>query len=283
MGGMATEYHIRRRGQAQGPFTLEKLIELSKRGAFGRSDEVSLDGKEWARAITFPELFPAAVPVERKRSGKHSSDPQAMGTISSPGAYALQPPVAQASEGANPTFGFPPTADTSTGSGTPYPQAAGWFYTSGDAELGPVSLEVLKQLAAEGQITSADFLWTEGMQQWVEATTVLGLNSGESPIGIDTHAHSPMHPAPASGMAVASFVCSLLGITLLPLIGSLLGVILGHIALGQIRRSMGRQGGKGLAVAGLVLGYLVMAAALIGIALWLILLFAIGVSLSGQA
>lgn len=57
-------------------------------------------------------------------------------------------------------------------------------------------------------------------------------------------------PAPRwNSLAIASFVCSLLGI-------SLLGVIFGHIALRQIRRANGRMHGRGLAIAGLILGYI---------------------------
>lgn len=58
---------------------------------------------------------------------------------------------------------------------------------------------------------------------------------------------------PTSGMAIASLVCSLLGI-------GLVGVILGHIALSQIKASNGYTQGKGLAIAGLVIGYLQIAA-----------------------
>ena len=61
-----------------------------------------------------------------------------------------------------------------------------------------------------------------------------------------------------NGLAVASFVLSL--VTLCG-IGSLLGVIFGHISLGQIKRKP--QGGRGLAIAGLVLGYLGLAAAVL--------------------
>ena len=39
-------------------------------------------------------------------------------------------------------------------------------------------------------------------------------------------------------------------------IGSFLAVILGHLALRQIGRAEGRQAGRGVAVAGLTLGYL---------------------------
>jgi hypothetical protein len=54
-----------------------------------------------------------------------------------------------------------------------------------------------------------------------------------------------------NGKAIASFILSLLGI-------SLLGVIFGHIASSEIRNSGGRQGGSGFATAGLILGWLGM-------------------------
>jgi len=52
-----------------------------------------------------------------------------------------------------------------------------------------------------------------------------------------------------SGWAIASLVCSLLGV-------SLLGVIFGHVGLSEINKSNGTVGGKGLAIAGLILGYI---------------------------
>lgn len=62
-----------------------------------------------------------------------------------------------------------------------------------------------------------------------------------------------------SGLAVASLVLSLVGV-------SLLAVIFGHIGLNDTRRH-GRDG-AGMAIAGLVLGY-------IGIAFWVILWLAV--------
>jgi len=53
-----------------------------------------------------------------------------------------------------------------------------------------------------------------------------------------------------SGLAIASMV---LGIVWLGWLGSLLAVIFGHIALSQTKD--GRAGGRGMAIAGLVLGY----------------------------
>ena len=37
--------------------------------------------------------------------------------------------------------------------------------------------------------------------------------------------------------------------------GSILAIVLGHVALGQIDRAGGRQAGRGIALAGLVIGY----------------------------
>jgi hypothetical protein len=59
--------------------------------------------------------------------------------------------------------------------------------------------------------------------------------------------------APTNGFAIASLVTGILWMWWL---GSVLAVVFGHIALRQIAASGGRQGGRGIAVAGVVLGYL---------------------------
>jgi hypothetical protein len=66
--------------------------------------------------------------------------------------------------------------------------------------------------------------------------------------------------APTNGMATASLVCGLIGFFACGLT-SILAVIFGHISLNQIKRT--REGGHGMAVAGLVLGYIVSAGWLI--------------------
>lgn len=55
---------------------------------------------------------------------------------------------------------------------------------------------------------------------------------------------------PTNGLAIASMVVAILWIYW---IGSILGVVFGHVALRQIRRS--GEGGRGMAIAGLVIGY----------------------------
>jgi hypothetical protein len=62
-------------------------------------------------------------------------------------------------------------------------------------------------------------------------------------------------PTKTNGLAVASLV---LGLLTLCGLGSLLAVIFGHVSLSQIRNSGGSQSGRGMAVAGLTLGYIVL-------------------------
>jgi hypothetical protein len=68
-------------------------------------------------------------------------------------------------------------------------------------------------------------------------------------------------PAPAqstetSGMAIASLVMGIAGWTLMPLIGGILAIIFGHMARGDIRQRPGELTGDGLALAGIILGWL---------------------------
>jgi hypothetical protein len=65
----------------------------------------------------------------------------------------------------------------------------------------------------------------------------------------------PIPPSKTSGLSIASLVLGILGITcILPLIGALLAVVFGIIALNQISKSGGSIRGRGQAIAGLVLG-----------------------------
>lgn len=63
----------------------------------------------------------------------------------------------------------------------------------------------------------------------------------------------PMVPEKTSGMAIASLIFGILFL-FFPL--NIVAIVLGHISLSQIKKSAGRLGGRGMAIAGLVLGYL---------------------------
>lgn len=65
-----------------------------------------------------------------------------------------------------------------------------------------------------------------------------------------------------STTAIISLVSGLLGWTLLPLIGSVVAIVTGHMARAEIRRNPQTIEGDGLAIAGLVLGYAMVAVAI---------------------
>lgn len=71
---------------------------------------------------------------------------------------------------------------------------------------------------------------------------------------------------PTSSLAVVCLVFGILGWSLLPTIGALVAVITGHMARAEIRRSQGALDGDGMAVAGLVLGWLHLVLLVLGIA-----------------
>ena len=62
------------------------------------------------------------------------------------------------------------------------------------------------------------------------------------------YAYSTPTPQKTNGFAIASLVFGIIG-------GVLLALVFGYIALSQIKRSGGRQGGRGLALAGVTLGW----------------------------
>jgi ABC-type phosphate transport system permease subunit len=70
-----------------------------------------------------------------------------------------------------------------------------------------------------------------------------------------------------STLAIVSLIFGLFGLTLLPLLGSLVAIVTGHLARGEIRREPQRLQGDGLAVAGLVLGYATVAITVLAVIL----------------
>ena len=65
---------------------------------------------------------------------------------------------------------------------------------------------------------------------------------------------APAALPPTETLAIVSLVTAVLGLTALPLLGSVVGVVTGHLALRRVRTS-GR-GGEALAKGGLVVGYI---------------------------
>lgn len=234
--------YIRIRGQVHGPFDAERLQVLARRGRFSRLHEVSTDGRNWTRASEHPELFPGPPPRKIRRTSAALSVPAggilAAGTDDASADAELLPPEPLASS------------------------AELWHYTQAGLNCRPLPFSELRTLAQAGQLQADDLVWTDGMEDWTPARDVPELWGPAGPTfrapatrsGGTADSRECVRTAP---MAAAGLVCGLLGVSLLPVLGSILGVVFGHAALGQLRRDR-QLGGRGMAVAGLILGYSVL-------------------------
>lgn len=216
-------WYVRDRGKVLGPFDAAQLDALRRRGQLTRFHELSTDRRTWTRSEEPEKPAPATIAV-----------------------------------------GPPPASHE--------PEPAEWFFAVGDVPSGPVAISELKRKAGAGEITPVTMVWKDGMAGWAPCGDVAGfifpdtskLNVGglevnladtresKSPAHVIVQAESRPWSAPkTSGLAVASLV---LGLLWLCGHGSLLAVIFGAVAMGQIDRSRGTLEGKGLAITGLILG-----------------------------
>jgi hypothetical protein len=143
--------------------------------------------------------------------------------------------------------------------------------------MGPFSLEEINRQLAAGTLSVSDQAWYEGAAGWAPLSTVPGVSSS-SPTGSTspqpagaTTPRVPAVTAPTVGgpvtavpvpagqtepLAIWSFVLSLIGLMAFccgPFLG-IAGVICGHLALSKMRTRPELQG-RGLAMAGLIIGY----------------------------
>jgi len=72
---------------------------------------------------------------------------------------------------------------------------------------------------------------------------------------------------PNSPMAIVSLTAGILGLTMFPLIGSIVAVITGVMAKNEIKQSAGAIGGHGMAQAGMILGWIGIGLGVIGFCL----------------
>lgn len=80
------------------------------------------------------------------------------------------------------------------------------------------------------------------------------------PPSIDIPPQAVITPPPTlqtkdSSLALTSLITGILGWTILPLLGSVVAIITGHLAKKEIKDSYGTISGSGMASAGLILGY----------------------------
>jgi len=143
-------------------------------------------------------------------------------------------------------------------------------------QAGPFSLAQLQGMWSTGAISAQNLFWQQDQADW-QPLEQIAKKLGAPPPAASEHLlpttppppplpasppryqayqarrSEPAGPAPTCGMAIASLVCGILG--LFSGITAVFAIIFGHIARGQIRESAGALAGKGMATAGLVMGY----------------------------
>lgn len=93
-------------------------------------------------------------------------------------------------------------------------------------------------------------------------------------------------PRPTNGLAVASLVCGIVGLLgspfiamiFIPILVPIAAIVMGHIARSQLKRTP-EVGGKGMALTGLILGYIPIGVTLIGLVLLIIAFALFGMAL----
>jgi hypothetical protein len=86
---------------------------------------------------------------------------------------------------------------------------------------------------------------------------------------------------PTNSLAIVSLVAGLASYVVVPVIGAVVAIITGHMARGQIRRT-GESGG-GLALAGLILGYVHLLLVVIAVVIIAIVAIAAGAAIFSQS
>jgi len=130
-----------------------------------------------------------------------------------------------------------------------------WYYTVNGEQKGPVSQDQFDELVRTGVICGDTLVWREGMAEWATYGQVFQQQAPGS-AAPPTLAPSGSRRGPeTNGLAIASLILAIASFACGSCFFSLPGVITGHMALAQINRSEYEMGGRGLAIAGLIISY----------------------------
>jgi hypothetical protein len=84
---------------------------------------------------------------------------------------------------------------------------------------------------------------------------------------------------PSSTLAIVSLVSSILGFTFVPVIGGIVGLITGYLARNETRSIPPKASGDGMATAGIIMGWVQIGLAVLGVCCYLaVFVFAVGAS-----
>lgn len=132
-------------------------------------------------------------------------------------------------------------------------------------KTGPFDRDEVYRRLVVGEFKPTDLGWCEGMAEWEPLSKLIPpqtppIPTASAPVFGPSAARTSvtLPNAKTSGMAVGSMICGILGLLLwLPCIPA---IILGHLGLSAIKKSAGALKGSGMAITGLVTGYIMIAA-----------------------
>jgi hypothetical protein len=130
---------------------------------------------------------------------------------------------------------------------------ADWYFGENGQQAGPVGDAEFSALIAAQRITPETVVWREGMREWVSLSQLRangGLPDQSVPMVVGM-----MNPT-TSGLAITSLVLGIAGLVSCFFVLGIPAVVCGHMALNQIANSPVPMVGRGLAIGGLVCGYL---------------------------
>jgi hypothetical protein len=151
---------------------------------------------------------------------------------------------------------------------------AEWFYGKDNAQHGPVSDLEIRNLVTSAQIDMNTIVWREGMTEWLPMKDISEFQPAAGNV-MDTASPyaSPQTYAgqapyvgtiPTDGMSIAALVLGILAV-MSCWVGGIFGipaVICGHMSLKKIKYSTVPIQGRGMAIAGLITGYIGIAMSL---------------------
>lgn len=128
-------------------------------------------------------------------------------------------------------------------------------------QKGPYSLEEAKQLLEAEELNPADLAWTEGLPEWRALSSFPELQPAAYQQGRPAATPPPFPVKKTEPLAVWSMILgivSLIGCGFGGFLAAIPGVVCGHIGMSRIKRNPFLKG-NGMAVAGLVTGYVSIA------------------------
>jgi hypothetical protein len=142
-------------------------------------------------------------------------------------------------------------------------------------QLGPFTEAEVKAQLAAGAVAPTDYVWWEGQKEWTPLNTTLLANPAVPTAAVvpGTPAAAAYQPPSAAGgssqLAMWALISGCAGF-LCGFPASITAIILGHMALNEIKKKPGLEG-RGMAVAGLVLGYVITVFALLVVIIYICL------------